>query len=476
MRLVLGLESSLTYRLLRRIVVPMAMVAVLLAVGGSWVITQSVQTVNDRILSAASRAIADSLSFEDGELSLNLSPAIFGMLEDSERDNVYYSVRSGGRILTGYADLPDIAPRGLRDTQVVFGRATMQGRPVRIVAEGRRLPHIVAPVIVEVAETLDARERVSRRMLGGLALLEALLIGMALILLPLAVRSGLLPLQRISGEMDARLGSDLTPLPLTDVPSELRELVRAFNGMLARLDQTLQNMRRFTADASHQMRTPLSILRTHIALLRRLPAGSPEAAGSIDDIDHATERLQRLVTQLLALARADNVARQDIACDPIDMERLVAELAAEHAPEAISAGMELHFEPPAGSAFALTHPMLARELLGNFIDNAIRYNRPGGKVVVSILVSTDAGGAVTVGVEDDGPGIPARDRERVFSRFTRLERDSTRPGSGLGLPIAAMLAQAIGAAIKLGNARSGAGLRVEVVFPVVGKADSPVTA
>lgn len=475
MRFAFGPQDSLTYRLLRRLVVPMAVVAVLLGVGGSWVITRSVETVNDRILSAASRAIADSLVYEDGEIGLNLSPAIFGMMEDAERDNVYYSVRNGGRLLTGYADLPDIAPEGLRDTQVVFGRAMMHGRAVRVVAEGRRLPHIRVPVIVEVAETLDARHRVSGRMLGGLALLEAFLIAMAVLLLPLAVRRGLRPLIRISEEMDARASSDLNPLPTADVPRELRDLVRAFNDMLARLDTTLQNMRRFTADASHQMRTPLSILRTHIALLRRAPAGSAEAKDSIADIDHATERLQRLVTQLLALARADNVTPGEIAREQVDMEKLVAEVAADHAPQAIRSGMELHFEPPHEPAFVLTQPVLASELIGNFVDNAIRYNRDGGTVAVAVFVA-DETGEVVVAIEDDGPGIPAEDRERVFTRFTRLDRDSTRPGSGLGLPIAAMLAQATGARIDLSTARSGRGLRVEVAFPQAAKPDRTVTA
>jgi two-component system sensor histidine kinase TctE len=463
MRITFGPQDSLTYRLLRRLVVPMALAAVLLGVGGSWVITQSVETVNDRILSAASRAIADSLVYEEGEIGLNLSPAIFGMMEDAERDNVYYSVRADGRLLTGYNDLPDIAPQGLRDTQVMFGRAVMHGRQVRVVAEGRRLPHIRMPVIVEVAETLDARQRVSRRMLAGLALLEVFLIAVATILLPLAVRRGLRPLTRISEEMDARAGSDLKPLPIAGVPRELRDLVRAFNGMLARLDTTLQNMRRFTADASHQMRTPLSILRTHIALLRRAPAGSVEAQDSIGDIDQATERLQRLVTQLLALARADNVSPDDVARECVDMEALVAEVAADHVPQAIQHGMELHFEPPGEPAAVLTHPLIARELLGNFIDNAIRYNREGGTVTVSVKVA-GMQSEVVVAIEDDGPGIPAEDRERVFTRFTRLERDSSRPGSGLGLPIAAMLAQATGARIALSTARSGQGLRVEVAF------------
>jgi len=464
MRFTPGPDNSLAYRLLRRIVAPLAAVAILLGVGGSWVITQSVRTVNDRILAAASRAIADSLSYEEGELSLNLSPAIFGMLEDAERDNVYYSVRSGGRVLTGYADLPDIAPQGLRDTQVVFGNATMQGKPVRVVAEGRRLPHIAAPVTVEVAETLDARRRVSSRMLGGLALLEAVLIAVTAILLPLAVRWGIRPLTRISEEMDARAGSDLTPLPIAGVPTELVDLVRAFNRMLARLDMTLQNMRRFTADASHQMRTPLSILRTHIALLRRAPAGSIDAESSIADIDHATDRLQRLVTQLLALARADNVASEEIAPEPVDMELLVAEIATDHAPQAVRDGMELHFEPPKEPALALTQPVLAGELLGNFVDNSIRYNRVGGTISISVFVA-DGDDEVIVAIEDDGPGIPAEDRDRVFTRFTRLDRDSSRPGSGLGLPIAAMLARATGAKITLSTAQSGHGLRVETAFP-----------
>ena len=464
MRFAIGPQDSLTYRLLRRLVVPMAVVAVLLGAGGSWVITTSVQTVSDRILGAASRAIADSLVYEDGEVALNLSPAIFGMLEDAERDNVYYSVRSGGRLLTGYADLPDIAPEGLRDTQVVFGRAVVHGKQVRVVAEGRRLPHLRNPVIVEVAETLDARRRVSHRMLGGLALLEAFLIAMTAVLLPLAVRRGLRPLTRVSEEMDARAGADLTPLPMAGVPQELRDLVRAFNGMLARLDTTLQNMRRFTADASHQMRTPLSILRTHIALVRRARPGSAEAESSIADIDHATERLQRLVTQLLALARADNVAPEDIEREQVDMEKLVAEIATDFVPQAVQIGMDLHFDAPGEPAFALTQPLLATEIVSNFVDNAIRYNRDGGTITVAVHVA-DAQDEVVVSIEDDGPGIPAADRERVFTRFTRLDRDSSRPGSGLGLPIAAMLVRAIGARIELLTARSGQGLRVEIAFP-----------
>lgn len=454
-------QGSLTFRLLRGLVTPLALLALLLGGGGALVIAQSVETVNDRILGAASRAIADSLTVEDGQVSLNLSPAIFGMLEDNERDNVYYSVRRGGATLTGYGDLPDIAAKGLADTAVTFGMARYHDRDIRVVAEGRRVPGIAEPLVVEVAETMDQRRRTSRRMLEGLAALELMLIGTLAILMPLAVRWGLRPVRQVGQEMDRRTGSDLTPLPTAQVPIELRDLVRAFNGMLTRLDATLQGMRRFTADASHQMRTPLSILRTHIALLRKADPGSAEARMSIDDIDHASARLQNLLVQLLALARADNAATSTVPLEPVDLNRLAAEIASDLAPRAVEAGVDLQFQGIDRPLMTATHPSLLAELLGNLIDNAIRYGRPEG--VVTLSVESSAGRRSLI-VEDDGPGIAPEDRERVFTRFTRLTRDESKNGSGLGLPIARMLADAISASLILGTARNGHGLRAEIAF------------
>lgn len=453
--------GSLTARLLRSMVLPMAGLALLLGFGGAIAIKGAVQAVNDRILGAASRALAESLNVEDGEVVLNLSPAIFGMLEDNERDNVYYSVATSRRVVTGYADLPNVAPNGLRDTEVEFYDAVYKGRAVRIVAEGRRLPGIAQPVVVEVAETLGARQRVSRRLLIGLAILEMTLIGLAGLLLPVAVRWGMRPLIRLRDEMDRRVASDLTPLPTQDVPSELRDLVRGFNGMLQRLDAAMQGMRRFTADASHQMRTPLSILRTHIALLRKASPGSAEARHSLDDIDHASERLQRLLIQLLALARADNATVAPDSIEQVDANELAAATAAEYVSDAVREGIDLTFERSPGVPMIATHPGLCSELLGNLIDNAIRYNRRGGSVEISVEQSHTG---VAIVVEDDGPGIAIEDRGRVFTRFTRLDRDTQRSGSGLGLPIAQTLAGAIGASLSLDTARSGRGLRATITF------------
>lgn len=440
-------------------------------------IRNSVEAVNDRILGAASQALSDSLSVEDGEIALNLSPAIFGMLEDNERDNVYYSVRDAGVLVTGYSDLPDIAPAGLRDTESRYETVEYNGRPVRIVAEGRRLTGRGQPTIVEIAETLDARQQVERRMLLGLAVLEIALITLMLMMLPWAVGWGMRPLARLRSEVDRRAASDLTPLATDEIPSEIRDLVGAFNGLLDRLKATLLSMRRFTADASHQMRTPLSILRTHISLLRSAQRDGEDTSGTIDEIDEASARLQRLLVQLLALARADSATVARDALEEVDANDLVATMAGDYAVHAVEAGVKLRFEPipdgDDGAARLVTNVMLATELLGNLLDNAIRYNNRGGHVAVSL--AADSAG-LTVIIDDDGPGIPAEDRARVFDRFTRLDRNPARSGSGLGLSIAIAIAKAIGVKLGLESPPSGHGLRATAHFPKDPQTDSMMTA
>ena len=456
-------RGSLTGRVLRGMVLPMGVLALLLGLGGALAIRSAVETVNDRILGAASRAIAESLTVDEGEIGLDLSPAIFGMLEDSERDNVYYSVREGERVVTGYRDLPNLAPLGLRDTEVRFGNGVYRGLPVRIVSEGRRISGLAQPVIVEVAETLATRQRIEQRLFIGLVLLEATLIGLTLLLLPIAVRWGMRPLTALRQEMDQRVAQDITPLPLGGVPVELRDLVIAFNGMLNRLDVTLQRMRQFTADTSHQLRTPLSILRTHIGVLRATSSDNATAAASLADIDHASARLQRLVIQLLALARAENAAPPEESLETVDANELAARVAADQAPEAVARDVELRFERARAPVLVRTQPLLAAELIGNLLDNAIRYNHAQGWVTIALERVSDG---VMILIEDDGPGIAPEDRARALTRFSRLERDAARVGgSGLGLPIAEALAETLGVRLGLETATSGRGLLVRLWFP-----------
>jgi len=454
-------SRSLTGRLLVALAAPMLVAAVALGLGGAWWIEEMVEGVNDRILAAASRAIAESLTVEDSEIELQLSPAIFGMLENNARDNVFYSVRHRGELLSGYADLPTIGPARIRDTQVEFGKGTYLGRPVRIVAEGRSLPQIDSPVVIEVAETLDARERIAKRMFVGLFLLEFALIALAAVFVPLAVRWGLRPLEALRRDMEERGPSDLATLPLEPVPVELHGLVNGFNSMLRRLDSAIRGIRRFTADASHQMRTPLTILRTHIANYRRVDPRSAEAAAAIGDIDQASERLSHLLVQLLALARADAAAPAAVELEELDLHEIAATVASDYAMIAVRAGVDLSLSRSPGSVLAIANAAIAVELVANLVNNAIRYAGEGEAVVLEVTV-LDRDPAIVI--EDSGPGIPPADRARALVRFARLGDVNAVSGSGLGLPIAVSLAQSIGAVIELETARAGRGLRAQVRF------------
>jgi len=316
-------------------------------------------------------------------------------------------------------------------------------------------------VVVQVAETLDSRSGLWRRLLTGLLALEALLIVPLVVLVPIAVRWGLRPLADVRREIDSRSPIDFTPLTLQRVPSELRSVVTAFNGLLLRLQEAMEGVRRFTADASHQMRTPLSILRAHLQVLQREGLQSAAGQASLADIDAATGRLQRLLTQLLALARAEGnhegVTRLARTVDLVALTRSVAE---DYVPVALRAGVDIQFEADA-SVVVRTVEEFARELVANLVDNAIRYNRPAGTVWLRVEVLAEARRVV---VEDDGPGIPDAMRADVFKRFRRLDRDRGEHGSGLGLAIVKVLADALEADVRLGDGRQG-GLRVEIVFP-----------
>lgn len=452
---------SLTGRLFRGLVAPMIGLALVLGAGGAWAIHSMVEAVNDRLLGASARAVAETLEVQDGAITLDLPPWALGMLENPSRDNIYYNVYEGDRLLTGYPSLPPPGAREFDTDHTVFRYGEYRGQRVRIAAEARRLPRVRDLVVVQVAETLEARRTLSRKMLFQLVVLEVALIALASFLIPIGVRWGMAPLTRLRRGMDARSASDFTPLPLADVPRELRDLVTTFNTLLARLDTAVEGMRRFTADASHQMRTPLSILRTHIGVLKT-QVEERARSESIADIEAATDRLQRLLIQLLALARAEGAEPSGLALNEIDVSLTARSVAEDHAPQALRAGVDLHLLIEGREPYlARSDKVLLTEMLGNLVDNAVRYNTRGGNVIIRVVGEDER---VVVEVEDDGPGIPEDERDKVFTRFYRLNRDQNRPGSGLGLSIVQVLAQIQDATVELASGRENRGLRVRVIF------------
>jgi two-component system sensor histidine kinase TctE len=449
---------ALRTRLLAAMLGPLLGAAAIIGIGGATLIADVVRRTNDRVLGGALGAIAETVQVERGEVTLDLPPAAFGMLENSERDNVYYRVAVGGERLTGYADLPAPDPATMQTDQPRFRFAHYRDQDIRIGEVKRSLPRIEKPVIIQVAETLDNRKVLANRLLLGLLFGELTLVGVAVLLLRPALGWSLRPLVRLRRAVetrDARARPDFSPLDTEPLPSELQPLASAFNRLLAQLDRATGGMRRFTADASHQMRTPLAVLKVQIELARR---GSARA---LDEIADAVQRLERLVTQLLALARAEESGVAP-PLEAVDLQEVSAAVIGRLINQAIQAQIELNLDAQEEESYRIqAHRTLVFEILANLIDNGIRYNRPGGTVTVTLARGPDH---ILLTVGDDGPGIPPEHHEKVFERFFRAAGQTGPEGSGLGLAIVQSAASRMDATVEI--AQGSPGSRISVKFKV----------
>ncbi|MBY0305450.1 MAG: HAMP domain-containing histidine kinase [Sphingomonas sp.] len=261
-----------------------------------------------------------------------------------------------------------------------------------------------------------------------------------------AVRRVLQPLRRAEAEVDA-LDADNVLRRLSEAPEprEVNTLVRAVNRALTRLDETMAILRGFTANAAHELRTPLSIMQLS---LDKLP---PSALR--DDLQADTQHMARLVGQMLDLAQADALAVEpDVLVDLADIGR---EVVAAMAPKVFAAERDLRFES-VGDTRALGHAEAIYRIYRNLIDNALAH-APG-----ATPIEVTAGPGPQLSVRDHGPGIADEDRPHIFERFWRKDRRKT-DGAGLGLGIVQRLAQAHGGAITVDNA-SGGGALFRVTF------------
>lgn len=309
-------------------------------------------------------------------------------------------------------------------------------------------------VLVQVGEHSEVR----RELAAGVAwrLLGPLAVGLPVlgVLLWVALGRGLAPLRKVNAEVEARDPGYLAPLASQGIPAEIAPLVNSINRLLTRLGEALENERRFTADAAHELRTPLAALKTQAQVaLRAEDAGQRRTA--LENLILGTDRVTHLVEQLLTLARLDPAAENAAITECCDLAVVARRILAELAPAALARHIELELKGP-GSVPVTGNSAMLGILLRNLVDNAICYTPPGGKVWVSV-------GAGRLEVADSGAGIPAAERQRVFDRFYRV-LGSGVPGSGLGLSIVKHIADLHGAAITLGEGEKGVGLRVTLYF------------
>jgi len=311
--------------------------------------------------------------------------------------------------------------------------------------------------VIQVAQPMSVRR--DRAAAIALRILAPLLASLPLfaLLIWLLVGRGLRPLGDIARAIGARVPSSLEPLPDAGLPGEIQPMVAELNGLLSRLGDALETQKQFTADAAHELRSPLTALQLQVQLVERAQS-DVERREALEQLKTGIRRASRLVEQLLTMARLDPAAAQ--ARSAVDLDALAASVAAdfETLAGAKRIGLRLGRVEPARAAGV---PEALRTLLGNLVDNALRYTPEGGSVTIDAFTED---GRAALAVTDSGPGIPPEERERVFDRFYRLPGSGAQ-GSGLGLAIVSRIAESHHAEIELGEGEASRGLRATVRFP-----------
>lgn len=310
--------------------------------------------------------------------------------------------------------------------------------------------------LIHVAERTEVRDELAQDI--AVNLLKPLWFALPLLalLLWVAVVRGLRPLDRLTREVEQREPDNLAALDASSAPREVIPLIERLNRLFTRIDASMQKERRFTADAAHELRTPVAAIKAQ-AQVARAASGEAERIHALDNAILGCDRAAHLIEQLLTLARVDTLDRS--VAEPCRLRAIAAEVIAALAPAALGKGVQL--ELLAGDEFTVQgNPGLLRVLLRNLLDNAVKHTPPGTLVQVSIAHER---GMVCLSVSDNGPGIPEQERNKVLERFYRPV-DTQASGSGLGLSIVKRIAEVHDATLQMQPANKGRGLRMTVNF------------
>jgi two-component system sensor histidine kinase TctE len=388
------------------------------------------------------------------------------ILESDPYDKVYYKVTGSDGFVSGMRELP--APKeAIGPGEIVYYDSTVRGEPVRLASYS--IGGDGGGFEVTVAETLVKRQRLARKILLAVILPQIVLILLAGTLVWYGVSRGLVPLNMLTQAIQRRSDRDLSPLSDDATPAEVRPLTHAINDLLLRLGQALDAQQRFIADAAHQLRTPLSGLNAQIE--RALHETDIESMRpALLQLQLSSKRAARLVNQLLTLARAEPGADARQHFVRLDLAALTRETCVEWVPRALTRDIDLGYAGSDDAVFVEGDAVLLGEMLGNLIDNAIRYGSDHGAITVRLETAP----AIVLAVEDDGPGISAEYAEHVFERFHRVP-GTAGEGCGLGLAIVREIAQLHGARVSVAP-RQPHGVRVEIDFGAVHSASQPARA
>jgi two-component system, OmpR family, sensor histidine kinase TctE len=459
---------SLRGYLLAGILLPVGVVIAVNALSLYSKTLEAVNTAYDRTLLASAKSIGEELDVQGFDEHAQLRARVpYSALEAFEADlqtRMYYRVSDlDGRVVSGFADLPPwhgrIPDQPPYAALVDFYDTAFRGQQVRVAVllqpvaseTGRAL------AVIQVAETLELRRRLTRRILFDFLWQQAALVGLIGLVVVVVVQRATRPVRRLSSELQARAEGDLTPLPDGDAPRELVPLLEATNEVMTRLATVVDNQKRFVRDSSHQLRTPLAVLKAQVQSALH---GDVDPRQALQEISATVDRATVLANQMLSLAKVEQL-RQEAPAQVNDLSEAVRSVALELAP--LIADEDIDFDIATQPAPVHAHEWMLRELARNLLHNAVRHTPAGG--TLSVRVVTDAQAAALV-VSDSGPGIDAGLQARLFLPFSPGD---PRTGSGLGLAICQEIVRALGGTIELQNRENGrrvAGLDATVRLPL----------
>lgn len=408
--------------------------------------------VQDNALLSSMRIIGEDIDWDNGNVSIQIPPAALELFESPEQDSVFYRVEaSGHRLVAGSLELP-LPPR-TGDNPTLYVTHLEDGRAVRAVAYVRQLYDTgrTEEVIVAVAKTEGSRDAMVWRLLRPQLFGEVLTLVLAMVFVYLGLTFELRPLMKVKDDVADRNPSQLQPIRVARLHVELRPIVDAINQCIARMGQQAATQRQFISDAAHQMRTPLTLLVAQIQFARQRENRDAPLAEALAGMHKSSRKLTTLTDKLLLLAQAESAAPAN-ACERVDLSALIAGVLEELIAFAQSREIDLGAELEDGMIVTGDEALTAA-LVTNLVDNALRYTQAGGRVTVHTERRDDM---AIVRVIDNGPGIKAEARARVFERFYRAS--SHADGTGLGLPIVREIAHRQGGTVTLESGEGGIGL------------------
>jgi two-component system sensor histidine kinase TctE len=450
------MTNSLRLRLLLWLLLPMTVYVVAAGLIARDNAQRTAWLLQDEALLSSARVMAGDIQWENGYLHAEISPSAIEILSSPYGDLVYFSIREvGGATIAGTSDFPLRVP----GESPLWYDATVSGHPIRAVSLIRPMydSGAIRQVVVSVGRTLRQRDATAAALWRPQMLHFAGIVAIAVVLVCVGLTFELRPLMRLAKDMLGRAPNVSLRVRADPLRNELRPIVTAFNQCLDIIERKTAMQRRFIADAAHQLRTPLTLLGTQLQYARRQD-DLAQVKETLAAMHRSNLSLVALTNQLLLLAQAEAADYAEFEGAPVDLRAVatgtIEQLALLAQRRQVELSAELH-EP----AEVMGNEPLLSVLLFNLLDNAIRYTPAGGHVALRI---DSTGERVALTITDEGPGIGAELRERVFEPFFRA---SSEEGSGLGLSIVREIARAHRAEVTLGDGTGGRGLVVSVLFP-----------